>query len=86
MKITASRLFDFASIATSQAAGEIKSFIDYSNGNFEKIVRALSGELTLQDNMKGQTLQVSCTHNTLVSVSVNSTSIAGVIVLSTAAR
>lgn len=82
MKITASRLFDFASIASSKAAQEIKSFIDYSNSNFEKIVRALSGELTLQDNVKGQIINVGLSHGVSQSVAVNSKNIVGVVILS----
>ena len=84
MKIQASRLFDFALLAATKAGPEIKPFIDYCNGNFEKIVRALAGELTLQDNIKGQFVTVGLSHGVYQSVSVNSKSIVGVVPMSSA--
>ena len=85
MKIQASRLFDFALLAASKAGPEIKPFIDYCNSNFEKIVRALAGELTLQDNVKGQFVTVGLSHGIAQSVSVNSKSIVGVVPMSSGA-
>ena len=81
MKIQASRLFDFALLAATKAGVEVKPFIDYCNSNFEKIVRSLAGELTLQDNVKGQIITVSVSHGIAQSVSVNSKSIVGVVPL-----
>ena len=82
MILTASRLFDYAAVAKNKAAEELKPFIDYCNTNFEKIIRAVAGELTLTDNIKGQMLATTFQHGIAQSVAVASTAINGVVPMS----
>jgi hypothetical protein len=78
MILTAQKLFDFALIATTQAGTQIKPLVDYLNTNLEKIVRAVNGELTLQDNIKGQIVSTQLQHGIATSVACNSTEIHGI--------
>jgi len=81
MKLTIARLFDFASIASTKAAQEIKPFIDFVNSSTEQIVRALTSQLTLEENIKGQIIRTRFTQGVAQAVSVSSREVLGVISL-----
>ena len=61
MKLSSPKLFDQTTI-DQEVAGKISNFISFINSNNEEIVRALRNQLTFADNMKGQTLTLTCVH------------------------
>ena len=81
MKLNAQRLFDYATIAATQAGKEIKGLVDYLNQNIEQLIRAVDGQLTLEENIKGQIINVTLSHGVATTVAVNSRDVVGLISL-----
>lgn len=81
MRLNSQRLFDFALIAATEAGKAIKPLVDYLNSNIEQLIRAVDGQLTLEENIKGQIINVSLTHGVSTAVAVNSRDVNGLICL-----
>ena len=81
MKLTTQRLFDFASIAATKAGTEIRPLVDYVNSSVEQLIRAVTGQLTLADNIKGQIITSQLVHGVASTVAVDSRDINGIITL-----
>ncbi len=87
MKINQTQLFDSQNLlkgADSTVATIVKGlrpFFAYVNGVVENLVKAVSGQLTLGDNLKGQLLSVKLTHATSVKVALTSRDIHGLVSL-----
>ncbi|HYD02010.1 MAG TPA: hypothetical protein VEB22_12350 [Phycisphaerales bacterium] len=73
MKLAISRLFDFAQVAATKAGEELKPFIDYANGKFEELHRALNGGLTFAENFRAQEITAKLKHATEATLAVKST-------------
>lgn len=86
MKLTINSIFDFATLAASKAAQEIKPFIEYVNRTTEEIVRALKNNLTFQDNFLGELKTVELVHGVESKVSIGRSSILGVLALKVASE
>ena len=80
-KFTATKLFEYAKVAGTPAGKELEEFITFVNQNFEQIIRGISGNLTLEDNIKGQKLTLSLIHNREVTTTVNGGDVVGILPL-----
>jgi hypothetical protein len=83
LKLTISNIFDYATIAATKAAQEIKPFIDHYNASIDQIVKAIKGQLTLADNFYGQQLVVELVHNVQTKVAITRPQVLGIIPLAT---
>lgn len=81
MKLTINSTFDYATIASSKAAQELKPFIDHYNQSLEQIVRAFKNRLTFEDQFLGQQTVVEMQHNVETKVALNRMQVLGVIPL-----
>lgn len=68
MKINAVRLFDLALLGAAKAAVELKPFLEYVNSTNDQLIRALRGELTLGDNVKGTEVTLELQHGVALAV------------------
>jgi hypothetical protein len=88
MKITLGQLFDKTKLLRTadptfkEIVRNLTPFIDYVNQGFGQIVRALSGELTFNDNLKGEIITVELLHATATRAQVKSRDILTIIPLS----
>lgn len=81
MRLNAQRLFDFALIAATDAGKAILPLVNYINSNIEALIRAVDGQLTLEENIKGQILNTTLTHGVATVVAVNTRDVNGLICL-----
>lgn len=78
-KLNALKLFDVALLKGSRAAQEMGPFIEFVNQNFDSILRAMRGQLTLDENIKSQTLSVSLRHGQETTLALANTSVLGAV-------
>lgn len=81
MKLTISSIFDFATVASSKAAQELKIFIDYVNRVVDEVVKVLQGGLTFSDNFQGQQLVVELQHGVETKVAIRRQQVLGILPL-----
>lgn len=77
-KVTVTKLFEYARVASTQGGKDLKEFIDFVNQNFEQVVSALVSKLSLKDNFKGEELSLTLTHAKETVANVNGSSVIGV--------
>lgn len=63
MKITIPRIFDSARILAKPFGKDIEDFVSFSQQAFEQIIRALRNQITFEDNIKCQVLEVTLKHD-----------------------
>lgn len=80
-KLTALKLFDTALLKGSKSAQELAPFIEFVNGNFDSIIRALRNQLTFGDNIKSQVIQAEVTQGLATAINLSNTSVLGAIPL-----
>lgn len=76
MKITSTKLYEY-----NPEDKLPEKFVTYINQALEQLIRATSGNLSLEDNLKGQKLTLSLTHNQSQTTNVNGSDVVGVIPL-----
>lgn len=70
MKISISSLYDVTKVLGTKAGSELQDFIVFSQQAFGEIVRAVKGNLTLRENIKGLILELSATNGKPIVVNV----------------
>ena len=83
MKLTISSIFDFATVATSKAAQELTTFIDFVNRLTDEVVKALRNRLTFADNFQGQQVVVELVHGVESKIAIDRPQVLGVLHLKT---
>lgn len=78
-KLTALKLFDTALLKDAKSAQELAPFIEFVNGNFDSIIRALRNQLTFGDNIKSQLVNAAITHGQPTQVSLSNAAVLGAI-------
>jgi len=89
VKINIDRLFDSNTILKSTddtfklVVRGLSPFFDFVNAGLWQLVRALNGEITFKDNLKGQIVEVSLKDSVPTKVAVTSRDILTLLLLST---
>lgn len=82
MKVTVSRLFDVAQVATTKSYEELKAFVDNQISVNDNFYRILLNGISLGDNISGTLVSVELKHLVSTTVGLTKTPL-GVIVLNT---
>lgn len=69
-QITVSKFFDENDIKDEAVRQAIKPLVSYMNSAFDNVIRAIQGEITLGDNIKGTLHTFNAKHNTATSLAV----------------
>lgn len=69
-KITISRIFDVAQIATSKIYSDIKGFIDYMNQFVDNVIRILTNGVTIKDNLAAVQFTIPCRHDKIETITL----------------
>ena len=72
-KITVSKFFDENDIKDDAVREAIKPLVSYMNSAFDNVIRSIQGEITLEDNVKGEVHTFTAKHNTATSLAVAGT-------------
>lgn len=69
-KLTVSRIFDVASLATSKIYSDIKSFVEYMNQFVDNVIRILTNGVTIKDNLAATMFTIPCRHNKVETITL----------------
>lgn len=70
-KLTVSRIFDVAQLATSKIYQDIRGFVEYMNQFVDNTIRILTNGVTIKDNLAATTFTIPCRHNKVVTVTLD---------------
>lgn len=69
-KITISRIFDVATLATSKIYSDIKGFVEYMNQFVDNVIRILTNGVTIKDNLSATQFTVPCRHDKIETITL----------------
>jgi hypothetical protein len=83
MKIPVTRLFDIGNIKTDDdtikaTVTSFGPFFDFINAAVATLVRAVSGELVLGTNVKGEFITIDCVHGVVTTTSITKRNVTAV--------